>query len=100
MTHEITADWVTLLSQAVGTADGYLADAVARIDNQFGDGFAAAHPELIVGFMQAAAIDFHATSVGIAAQKIAEAIQRSGEMIGGSIHDAVWEFRRDREAGQ
>jgi hypothetical protein len=32
-------------------------EAVEAIDKQFGDGYAREHPELVAGFMQAAAID-------------------------------------------
>ena len=32
-------------------------EAAEVIDKQFGDGYASAHPELVAGFMQAAAID-------------------------------------------
>ena len=32
-------------------------EAVEAIDKQFGTGYASAHPELVAGFMQAAAID-------------------------------------------
>ncbi|MCJ1858729.1 hypothetical protein [Klebsiella quasipneumoniae] len=35
----------------------WMREAVEAIDKQFGTGYASAHPELVAGFMQAAAID-------------------------------------------
>ncbi|WP_424741327.1 hypothetical protein [Klebsiella quasipneumoniae] len=35
----------------------WMREAVEAIDKQFGTGYACAHPELVAGFMQAAAID-------------------------------------------
>ncbi|MDV0652855.1 hypothetical protein RZP13_25975 [Klebsiella quasipneumoniae subsp. similipneumoniae] len=35
----------------------WMREAAEVIDKQFGDGYASAHPELVAGFMQAAAID-------------------------------------------
>ncbi len=48
-----------LMRQASDTAETYLNRAVRIIDEKFGEGYAKAHPELIVGFMSTAAMDFH-----------------------------------------
>lgn len=47
-----------LMKQAGMTVHVYLMDAVRSIDGQFGDGYAAAHPELVAAFIQACAIDY------------------------------------------
>nr|DAQ82934.1 MAG TPA: hypothetical protein [Caudoviricetes sp.] len=43
--------------KSAGSAALWMREAVEAIDKQFGDGYASAHPELVAGFMQAAAID-------------------------------------------
>jgi len=53
------------------TASGYLFEAIERIDKQLGEGYAEEHPELIVGFMHAAAFD---CSIGVLAQQLRAAI--------------------------
>ncbi|MCH6141627.1 hypothetical protein [Klebsiella variicola] len=42
--------------KSAGSAALWMREAVEAIDKQSGDGYASAHPELVVGFMQAAAI--------------------------------------------
>ena len=79
--HEITASWQTLLSQAIDTAHDYLRGAVAAIDTQFGDGYAQKHPALVGAFLQAAAIDFHAASVAVKLQEVAQALDAAGDVV-------------------
>ncbi|SXF02820.1 hypothetical protein [Klebsiella variicola] len=43
--------------KSAGSAALWMREAVEAIDKHFGDGYASAHPELVAGFMQAAAID-------------------------------------------
>lgn len=57
MVNEITAGFETLMQQAPMTGSVYLAEAVQRIDEEFGDGFAEKHPILIGSFILVAAID-------------------------------------------
>lgn len=47
-----------LIRQAVLTSHSYLSSAIRIIDEEFGDGYAKEHPELIAGFMNTAARDF------------------------------------------
>lgn len=54
----ITASYDTLLNQASDTADGYFKRAVDSIDNLFGDGYAAKHPELVIALAKIAHEDF------------------------------------------
>jgi len=70
----ITAGWHTLLRQAPMTADTYMGAAVKYIDEQFGDGYAAKHPELVGAFMQTCASDFNTAAVKIGLQEICAAI--------------------------
>jgi hypothetical protein len=58
----ITSDSQTLLNQAPMTANDYLYKARDDIDDKFGEGYAAAHPELVASYMQTCAIDL-ATAV-------------------------------------
>lgn len=46
------------MHQASVTASNYMRQAVASIDEQFGDGYAKAHPELVAAVVQAASRDF------------------------------------------
>jgi hypothetical protein len=56
---KITASVETLLNQAQDTATDYMVRAVGQIDETFGTGYAAKHPELVGAFMRTAAADFH-----------------------------------------
>jgi hypothetical protein len=86
---EITADWYTLLRQASGTAGMYLTDAIREIDTAFDSGYAKAHPQLVAAFMQVAAADFHSTAIGIAAQKVAGALNETGSFLSDTLHDTL-----------
>ncbi len=57
-------DAAFLMKQAADTAGTYMARAKAAIDESFGEGYAAAHPELVGAFMQAATADFQAMWIG------------------------------------
>lgn len=48
-----------LMHQAMLTSQSYLNSAVLFIDEKFGEGYAKAHPELIVGYMGSAAQDYN-----------------------------------------
>lgn len=49
-----------LMRQASMTAQFYMLKAKADIDEMFGNGYAAKHPELVAAYMQTAARDFQA----------------------------------------
>lgn len=49
---------VELTNQAASAAAIYMQAAVHGIDEQFGNGYAKQHPELVAAFMQVAADDF------------------------------------------
>jgi hypothetical protein len=57
--NEITADTYTLLRQASGTARDYLAAAITNVDELLGEGYAAAHPELLAAMVASATADFN-----------------------------------------
>jgi hypothetical protein len=46
----------------------------SEIDRVFGDGYGAAHPELVIAVMQSAASDWAAATLGIAIERVAEAL--------------------------
>jgi len=64
----------TLMKQASETAHLYMTEAVKKIDAMFSTGYAKAHPELIVGFMKAAAQDFDTSIHALRMQNLTEAI--------------------------
>ncbi len=71
---QITADFSTLMDQAPMTASTYLAAARRSIDAEFGEGYAMKNPGLVGRFIDVCAQDFHTGGMGLAAQKIADAI--------------------------
>jgi len=81
----ITADSETLLRQASDTAHEYLLKAVRHIDDQFGKGYAKAHPELVAAFMDVAAKDFNnavfCKALQEASDTLADAVRRVEETI-------------------
>nr|WP_279090043.1 hypothetical protein [Comamonas thiooxydans] len=70
---EITADFKTIYEQAADTAESYMLKAVRIINENFGDGYAQAHPELIAAFMTSATSECHT----ITAAKVNSAAIRS-----------------------
>jgi hypothetical protein len=45
-----------------------------EIDREFGDGYAASHPELVIASMNAASSDWAAARLGVAIERVAEAL--------------------------
>lgn len=54
----------TYFEDGANMAAKWLAKAHAEVDEQFGDGFAHAHPELVAAMVQASALSFHASWLG------------------------------------
>lgn len=79
----VTASMETLFVNAPATAARYFKEAIAHIDQAFGKGYAKEHPELVAGFMQTCAKDFH-TLV------LTQAIQESVATLRDELH-GVWE---------
>lgn len=77
MTFQVTASPDELLNQASSTATRYFKEAVAVIDNQFGDGYARAHADLVAAFMRTASIDFATAIFSHAVQEAVQAVQQS-----------------------
>ena len=73
---EIEADAYELMKQASDTAHNYMLAAKNAIDSQFGEGYAANHPELVGAFMQTAAKDFHMSMICKVMKNIALAFHR------------------------
>ncbi|MGA9267877.1 MAG: hypothetical protein WBV79_15700 [Rhodomicrobium sp.] len=84
-TDVIAADAETLMRQAYKTAAEYLNAAVREIDAEFGEGYAAKHPELVAAFMQTAAHDYRSASVskyiGGTLSRIADSLTRVADAI-------------------
>lgn len=77
----VSNDTTQMMEQAKATADEYLRAARHSIDDEFGDGYAAKHPELMGAFMQTTAMDL-----------LTWAVRRSGEQIADSIESAAREL--------
>jgi hypothetical protein len=45
-----------------------------EIDRVFGDGYGAAHPEVVIAVMQSAASDWAAARLGVAIERVADAL--------------------------
>lgn len=60
---EVTASFDTLMRQAPSTIALYLRDAVREIDNIFGKGYSAEHPNLVAAFITACASDFNFSAI-------------------------------------
>lgn len=86
----ITADFDQLMEQAPETVELYMFAAVAKIDKVFGAGYAKQHPELVGAFIQAAAIDYKASSDG---KVIGEALNDIAESLN-SVSAAISEVAR------
>lgn len=63
-----------LMDQASMTAATYFRKAVETIDDQFGEGYAKAHPELVGAFMRTCTADFSACFTSDFLDKIATAL--------------------------
>ena len=60
-------------------ATKWLSDATSLIDDSLGNGTSRRFPELVVAFMQAAAMSYHAERLVDAAEMIASAIREQQE---------------------
>lgn len=80
-----------LMEQAPMTVGFYLAEAVKAIDSQLGDGYAAAHPELVAAFVAECGRDFQTAIARFTLEETADllvgALGSLGETLSGS-HDA------------
>lgn len=84
MRHDIDPglSWEELMRQSSSTAHDFMRRAIDSIDTLMGEGYAAKHPELIGAFIQASAMDFHTTSMGIAFQKLNHHLYSALMMLG------------------
>lgn len=64
----------TLMLQSLKAAYSFLDGAEKVLDLKRGEGYAAAHPELVGHFMLTAALDFHARAHAEVMSKIADKI--------------------------
>jgi hypothetical protein len=64
-----------LVAGACETADKYLASAIQQIDQRLGEGAAKANPELVAGFMRAAALDFAAMWIAESVDALTASVQ-------------------------
>ena len=87
MSHEIKADWNTLMQQSKDTAGDYFATAHKMLEGSDLEYTAAD----VVALTRVMALDFHTTSMGVAAQKLCDAltgIECSMDAIAEFIHEA------------
>jgi hypothetical protein len=76
----VSADATTLFSQAKHTAKSYMTNAQFNIDELFGEGYAANHPELVCAYMQTAAIDFATAILSARLQEIGNALEQGSKV--------------------
>lgn len=92
MSDLVQADPNTLLVQASETAEAYLRAGTKAIDDQFGDGYAKEHPELVAAFMQVAAKDFAASMlvavIERSSSQTASAIESAAHRLGDAVEEA------------
>lgn len=81
----VTADYETLMRQAPMTVSVYLRGAVHNIDQLFGDGYAAKHPDLVSAFISACSADFHSGMLALIVQDASAEIGSSIAEIGANI---------------
>ena len=74
MTHEIKASWDTLMQQSKDTTWGYFSEAHKILEGSELKYTAAD----VVALAKVMAMDFHTASMGVAAQKISEALAGDG----------------------
>ena len=87
MTHEIKADWNTLMQQSKDTAWDYFGTAHKILEGSDLEYTAAD----VVALTKVMAMDFHSASMGVAAQKLCEAltgIECSIDAVAEFIHEA------------
>jgi hypothetical protein len=94
MTVEINAE--TAFRQPMSAAHDYMGSAKQNIDDMFGEGYAAEHPDLIAAYMRTAAKDFFTASLSYSLQSIARAQVDIAGAIGG-LQDAFEGPLRARE---
>jgi hypothetical protein len=70
----VTASPEELLRQGSMSAHEHFHAAIKSIDNKFGDGYSAKHPELIGAFINAAALNCHSSSSQQAIQDATDVI--------------------------
>ncbi len=82
----ITADMNSLMHQAPQTAETYLINCRIAIDEQFGEGYAAKHPELLAAMIQASAQDFHTSCLCAVLQDQVGSVSMALENMTASLH--------------
>lgn len=65
--------------QAIMTAAHYMTHGSDALDQEFGSGYAKAHPELLAAFMRTCAADFHTAVMKAGLQDIRDAIRDRGD---------------------
>jgi hypothetical protein len=71
----------TLFRQAPMTAHTYMSEAIAKLDEHFGEGYAQAHSELVGAFMITCALDYQAGEI----ERLAHAIEGAAASLSDSI---------------
>jgi hypothetical protein len=67
-------DSTSTLFQAGSTASLYLAQAIEMIDQKFGDGYTAEHPDLVAECIRSQTLDFNNTALIAVLYEIKEAL--------------------------
>jgi hypothetical protein len=59
----ITAGWNKLMDDGADAAHYYMLDAIEKIENKFGKGYAKEHPELVGAYMNTASRETHGSVI-------------------------------------
>lgn len=94
---QVTATTAELMKQASMTASDYMRQAISDIDEEFGEGYAKKHPELVSGMVQAAATDF-ATAIHLKALQDIITYLPSFEHQLITIKENIWQLHLDYES--
>ena len=96
MTSEITASFETLVEEGPMIVSMFLSEAVPRIDEQFGEGFAKKHPLLTGMFVLASTIE---SSAALLAQQIRSGLSTTASAIEWvSLHEVTHKLQSLTEA--
>ncbi len=74
MSTKIDASWETLIRQASMVMDDFLDEAIIRIDNKFGEGFAKANPGLVGDLVKSTSVIYAGDVNVVGSQWVAESL--------------------------
>lgn len=68
----------------------FMAQAVQDIDNLFGEGYAAKHPELIAGCVSSATLNYLGWQIGVCTAHLTESLRAGADAFSASVEPLSW----------